>query len=163
MKVLQRDLNYTKFRCISLMHESYFFANPILWPYLTRDNARHSKCKPVLADGLLFSCRQIRGGKIDPCNSGIIQLTKWIINPLTQTWFSVEHLLLNSLSLSSSLSLPLLTLSLFFCPPFTSFFHCFSSFACSHFCPSTLFGSPYCLQSLLTCLMLSFHPLIFFC
>lgn len=107
MKVLQHDLNYTKFRSISqrvsvCKRTQVPFVNPIVWPYLTRDSARQCGCKPVLADSLLLSWRQIRGSKIDSCNSGIIQLTTRIITPLTKTWLHVQHFL-NSLSIFLSL------------------------------------------------------------
>lgn len=94
MKVLQHDLNYTKFRSISTRvsvckRTQVPFVNPIVWPYLTRDSARQCECKPVLADSLLFSWRQIRGSKIDSCNSGIIQLTTRRIILLSLSLFLV--------------------------------------------------------------------------
>lgn len=94
----------TQFRIVPSLHEGMskinkrtkerkekvLFVSPIVAPYLTRDSARRCECEPVLTDSLLFGWKQIRGSKIESCNSGIIQLTKRrIIALLAKTRFNI--------------------------------------------------------------------------
>lgn len=125
MKVLQHDLNYTKFRSISqrvsvCKRTQVPFVNPIVWPYLTRHSARRCECKPELADSLLFSWRQIRGSKIDSCNSGIISWQQEglsLLSPKPDCMLNISSIL----SLSSSPCLSFLSLSLLLVLPFFPF------------------------------------------